>query len=93
MQKLKNTLTQLNRPRLLVGAARKGLMFYRRERDLARLLKRSSSATGTDAERLLQAEAKLEETRTAGDATYSVGTHIALLTALIAEATLITGPL
>ncbi|MEM8656592.1 MAG: DUF6477 family protein [Pseudomonadota bacterium] len=88
MQKLKKTLSTLQRPRMLVGAARKGLMFYRRERDLAALLKQAGASFGSEQDRLLAAEARLEETRTAGDATYSVATHIALLTALIAEAKL-----
>ncbi|MEM8789463.1 MAG: DUF6477 family protein [Pseudomonadota bacterium] len=84
MSDLHAALSALKRPRLLVGAARKGLLFYRRDRDLKAALR--GSAPGPVADRLLETEARLEEIRQAGTAGYSVSDHIAVLTALIAEA-------
>ena len=40
---------------------------------------------------LLAEEDRLESTRTAGDATYSIQRHVAVLTALLAEARLMAG--
>ncbi len=88
MSDLGSTLSTLKRPRILVGAARKGVGFYRRERDLGPLLKSLRSPAHTDTEQLLAAEAHLEQTRSTGGSGYSLSSHIAVLTALIAEATL-----
>ncbi|MSU90998.1 hypothetical protein GE300_15495 [Rhodobacteraceae bacterium 2CG4] len=87
MTDLAAILGTLNRPRLLVGAARKGLGLYRRDRDLVRILPQETRP-GRAGHALLAAEARLEETRKAGDATYSITRHIELLTALLAESTL-----
>ncbi|NNU80528.1 hypothetical protein HMH01_08750 [Halovulum dunhuangense] len=85
MPSLSDTLATLNRPRMLVGAARKGLAFYHRDRDLPRIVR--DAAIGRDAaSRLIEREARLETTRRTNDATYSVADHVAVLTALIAEA-------
>lgn len=81
-------LAQMRRPRLLIRAARFGLQEYRRERDLRRLgaplgpLERAVT-------RLFQDEADMEETRRAGDASYSVARHIEVLIALMAEVRLL----
>lgn len=79
----------LRRPRLLVNAARLGLTGYRRDRDLRRLI---DAILPPDAAvpRLLGEEARLEEFRISGDATYSVARHIEVLSALMAEARLVT---
>lgn len=87
MSDIGSTLKSLKRPGILVSAARKGLEHYRRDRDLTRIL-RGERSTRAAAERLLATEARIEETRRAGDGTYSVSAHIAVLTALIAEARL-----
>ncbi|MBD3626096.1 MAG: hypothetical protein HUJ24_12160 [Rhodobacteraceae bacterium] len=87
MTELASTLGTLNRPRMLVGAARKGLGLYRRDRDLARILPQETRP-GRAGAALLAAEARLEATRKAGDVTYSITRHIELLTALLAEAAL-----
>ena len=82
------SLAALRRPRLLMRAARFGLGDYRRDRDLRRL-----GACGISPEEtvpsLMAAEARLEETRLAGDVTYSVARHIEVLIALLAEARLL----
>jgi hypothetical protein len=90
MTELSNTLATLRRPRLLVRAARFGLGDYRRERDLARLLHGSRPQSQTAIlGRLMEQEERMEETRRSGDARYSVGRHIELLIALMAEARLL----
>jgi hypothetical protein len=78
-------LATLRRPRLLMRAARFGLLEYRRERDLRRIVGNPASPEATVSS-LISVEARLEETRIAGDATYSVARHIEVLIALLAEA-------
>ena len=82
-----NVLTALRRPKILIRAARAGVVDYRRERDLKRLF-RTASATGGDRAigTLIAEEGRLEANRTSGEATYSIQRHVAVLTALIAEA-------
>lgn len=81
-------LANLRRPRLLMHAARFGLGDYRRERDLRRLVAGNPSPEKTVAT-LLSVEERLEETRIAGEAGYSVARHIDVLIALLAEAQLL----
>ena len=82
----------LRRPKILVRAARAGVVDYRRERDLRRLLRQArGTAAGQAMGSLLAEEDRLESTRTAGDATYSIQRHVAVLTALLAEARLMAG--
>jgi hypothetical protein len=78
-------LATLRRPRLLMRAARFGLGEYRRERDLRRYVERADSPEETVTS-LLTVEARLEATRIAGDAAYSVARHIEVLIAILAEA-------
>ena len=82
------TLASLRRPRLLTHAARFGLGDYRRERDLRRLVRCGDSPEET-VPTLLSVEERLEATRQAGDASYSVARHIEVLIALLAEARLL----
>ncbi|MBN8633420.1 MAG: hypothetical protein J0L76_21500 [Rhodobacterales bacterium] len=81
-------LATLRRPRLLMRAARFGLAEYRRERDLRRYVTGAASPEDTVSS-LLSVEARLEATRIAGDAAYSVARHIEVLIALLAEAQLL----
>ncbi len=81
-------LADLKRPQMLIRAARLGLCDYRRERDLKRLLHGQPSLSRS-IPRLLSEEGRLEEIRKSGDAGYSVGHHIELLIALIAEVRLL----
>ncbi|MFN3577134.1 MAG: DUF6477 family protein [Tabrizicola sp.] len=85
MTDCRSLLASLRRPRLLMRAARFGLGDYRRERDLRRLVDHAASPEETVTS-LMSVEARLEATRQAGDAAYSVARHIEVLIALLAEA-------
>lgn len=86
-------LAALERPRLLVRAARFTLDDYRRERDLPRLLPSAGlAAPGRAVAPLLAAEAACEAARAAQAATYSAARHVELLAALMAEARLAAAP-
>ncbi len=83
-------LKSLRRPRLLIRAARFGIIDYNRDRDLKRLMKSSSTPSPASAvDGLISEEARLEEIRKSGDASYSVGRHVEILIALMAEARLL----
>ncbi|MFQ8432975.1 DUF6477 family protein [Amaricoccus sp. W119] len=84
-------LTALRRPRILIAAARAGLADYRRERDLRRLRRSEKAAPESTFGSLLAEERELEAHRASGVATYSSRRHIAVLTALLAEARLDPG--
>lgn len=90
MSNAHSLVAELRRPRLLIRAARAGLAEYNRNRDLRRLM-RLAVAPGPDrALALLMAEeARIEATRQAGDAAYSLTRHIELLIAMIAEVRLL----
>lgn len=88
MTEARPALADLRRPRILVNAARHGLSGYRRDRDLKRLID-NDLPPETAVPRLMHEEERLEETRRAGDAAYSVMRHIEVLSALIAEARLL----
>ena len=88
MTDFRTLLAEIRRPRLLMRAARLGLCDYRRERDLRRLVDGTASPEVT-VPRLIEVEEKLEATRVAGDASYSVARHIDVLIALLAEAQLL----
>jgi hypothetical protein len=80
-------LTDLRRPKILIRAARAGVTDYRRDRDLKRLVRDAKGAAPRDAILpLLAEESRLEETRTTGGATYNIQRHVAVLTAILAEA-------
>lgn len=83
-------LKSLRRPRLLIRAARFGLVDYNRDRDLKRLMKSASTPTPVRAvDGLITEEARMEEIRRKGDASYSVARHVEVLIALMAEARLL----
>ncbi len=87
---LTTLLANLRRPRLLIRAARFGLTDYNRDRDLKRVMKVARAPSPLRAvDGLIEAEAHLEETRKAGDASYSVARHVEVLIALMAEARLL----
>lgn len=90
MTNLRCLLSSLQRPRLLIRAARHGLTDYRRERDLRRLIgAQVPPAPDVSVPRLLTEEAHLETIRREGDASYSIARHIEVLIALMAEARLL----
>ncbi len=83
-------LAALRRPRLLIRAAKFGLMDYNRERDLKRVMKTTATPSPARAvDGLIAREAQLEATRKAGEASYSVARHVEVLIALMAEARLL----
>jgi hypothetical protein len=88
MTDCRTLLETLRRPRLLMRAARFGLAEYRRDRDLRRYVAGVASPEDTVSS-LMSVEARLEATRVAGDAAYSVARHIEVLIALLAEAQLL----
>lgn len=93
MTELLDTLRHLHRPRLLIRAARHGMVEYNRNRDLKRVLRHDSvPGPQTALPRLMEAEAELEQVRRSGDASYSVVHHIQLLVALMSEARLLGRP-
>lgn len=87
MSDYSNILSDLRRPGLLMRAVRFGLADYSRGRLLKRLVP-GESLTERIVPRLIEAEARLEEIRRSGDASYSVSDHVEVLVALIAEARL-----
>lgn len=76
-------VTDRRRPRLLLTAARHGLALYRRDRDLPRLMARSTGQSALDA--LTESEARIEAARRSGAANYSFARHVEALVALLAE--------
>lgn len=89
MSDLDSTLDVLSRPRLIISAARFGLAEYNRERSLARLLRETATPGPRAAlERLLQIEARIEQSRCAGAADYSAVRHVEVMIALMGEARL-----
>jgi hypothetical protein len=82
-------LRAVRRPKILIRAARAGVSDYRRDRDLKRLVPNAKPASRQTIDSLLAEENRLETTRTSGGATYSIQRHVAVLTALIAEARLL----
>jgi hypothetical protein len=91
MTDLTEALSALRRPKILIRAARAGVADYRRERDLKRILRgaQAGDRPGTIAA-LIAEEDKLEQHRASGEATYRVQLHVAVLTAIIAEARALT---
>lgn len=87
------TLTDLRRPKILIRAARAGVPDYRRDRDLKRLVRDPKGmAPKNPMLPLLAEEHRLESNRTNGGATYNIQRHVAVLTAIIAEARLLPPP-
>ena len=90
MKDLRDLVTALRRPRLLVRAARLGVADYNRERDLRRLMRvQAAPAPGRAVAELIEVESHLESTRRAGDASYSALRHVEILIALMAEVRLL----
>ena len=84
MTDYRTTVQQLQRPKMLIHAARMGIADYRRERDLRRL-GHISLPPEQALPHLLQAEERAEVKRRSGDLGYSPTQHIDLLIAVLAE--------
>jgi hypothetical protein len=90
MTDARSLLATLQRPRLLIRAARHGLVDYRRDRDLRRLIGTATAPSpDVSVRRLISEEERLEMIRCSGDAAYSLTRHIEVLIALMAEARLL----
>ncbi len=85
MSEYRKALTEMRRPGLLMRAVRHGLRDYPRSRS-PRRSGDDETAMEIRLSRLMEAEARLEATRRAGHADYSIARHIEVLVALIAEA-------
>jgi hypothetical protein len=90
MSDLLSAVADLRRPRMLIRAAHHGLDDYSRTRDLGRVIRSPTLPTPDRAvAHLLDEEERVEQSRKAGDASYSIARHIDLLVAMIAEARLL----
>lgn len=79
-------ISSLERPRLLVEAARHGVAHYRRDRHLRAMLGLPVLPGPRQASmRLLCLEADHDDQRRSGAAAYSPSSHVSVLIALIAE--------
>ncbi|NDD34474.1 MAG: hypothetical protein EBZ23_13780 [Rhodobacteraceae bacterium] len=89
-----NRLQRLNRTKILVQAARHGVTTYERKLHLLHLFgwQKPKSLTAL-LDILFEKEAELNKMRRRNDAAYQIQDHIAILTALIAEATQATARL
>lgn len=93
MTDLTTLIAELRRPRLLLQAARHGLPDYNRSRDLLRLIRVGDTPTAEAAlADLLAIEDRMERTRRAGAFSYSLGRHVDVLIAILAEARLLPKP-
>ncbi len=87
MQDLLGMIAALNRPRLLVRAARFGVEDYDRDVHLPRLLKSSDAPRPGRAVIMLLAEEAAQETNRRSEGTgYTLARHVELLIALLGEA-------
>ncbi len=84
MSDFRTTVQQMQRPRMLIRAARMGLTDYKRERDLRRL-GHISLLPEQSVPHLLAEEGRIEEKRRKGEIGYSIAQHIDILIALMAE--------
>ncbi|PIE14716.1 MAG: hypothetical protein CSA68_09625 [Rhodobacterales bacterium] len=90
MTDLMSLLKSLQRPRMLIRAARFGISDYNRSRDLRHLLRSAvPPSPGQAIVRLVNEERLLEEKRKAGDASYSITRHVMVLIAMMGEARLL----
>ncbi|MCR8723582.1 DUF6477 family protein [Frigidibacter sp. ROC022] len=89
MQDLSTHVESLRRPSLLIRAARAGLADYNRNRDLRRLMQDRLPTPEVAVRHLLDAEARAEQRRQAGDAGYSLTRHVTLMIALLGESRLL----
>ncbi len=90
MKDTNDMLDAIRRPRILIRAAKIGLEWYRRERDLTKVIHAMAPPAPERAmEKLVAAERELEAFRVTGQANYDVRRHIAVLTALLGEARLL----
>ena len=86
MTELLSLLKSLQRPRLLIRAARFGISGYNRNRDLRRLLKSAvPPSPGQAIVRLMSEESLLEDKRQTGDTSYCITRHVSIMIAMMGE--------
>lgn len=87
MQDILMTLAELHRPRLLIRAARIGMLEYRRAVHLRRHLDFSPLPhSGPALIELMEMETELNRQRLGGNAAYSAARHVDILIAMMGEA-------
>ena len=87
MNDITTMLRSLERPALLIRAARLGQEAYVRRRDLTRILRTTRlPGPGAAVMALMDREAELDERRLAGSHAYTIASHVEVLAALMAEA-------
>ncbi|WP_224823735.1 DUF6477 family protein [Cognatishimia sp. MH4019] len=80
----------LRRPRLLMSAARFGVLEYRRTRDLARILQSERMIGPVEAlTHLIDIEGTLEEQRVTDDGRYNLTQHVLVMIAIMGEARMV----
>lgn len=90
MHHLLDKLNGINRPRLLIQAARIGAATYRRELHLRRLFGPAPIPHSSESlSRLLEMETSMNRRRKLCDAGYSAADHVDLLIALMGEARIV----
>ncbi|MCJ7873811.1 MULTISPECIES: DUF6477 family protein [Roseobacteraceae] len=90
MQDALSLLSQLRRPRLLIRAARAGLIDYRRDLHLQRAMGGSTPRrSGPALIKLLEMEHELNDARVERSASYDVARHVEIMIAMMGEAALI----
>ncbi|WOI56744.1 DUF6477 family protein [Palleronia sp. LCG004] len=86
MSDIQTRLATLRRPRLLLSAARFGLVDYDRDAALSRIVGAHAPVDGqTYLDTLLVLEDRLNEQRKAREASYSFARHVEVLVALLGE--------
>lgn len=94
MNDILSHMTSLRRPRLLIRAARFGLMEYRRNTHLPRHLGMGTlPRSGPALMQLMDMELELESQRTHREAGYSAERHVEVLIAMMGEARLLRASL
>ncbi|WP_294227067.1 DUF6477 family protein [uncultured Shimia sp.] len=90
MQDILAKLDRLNRPRLLVRAAKAGATEYARDQDLRRHISHRNLPQYSEAlSYLYELENTVDQQRRNGSAAYSIVKHIDLLIAMLGEAQLL----
>ncbi|SMP12584.1 DUF6477 family protein [Shimia sagamensis] len=90
MQDTLAKLEQLNRPRLLIRAAKAGATEYARDQDLRRHISHHSLPQYSEAlSYLYELENTVDQQRRNGSAAYSIVKHVDLLIAMLGEAQLL----
>ncbi|EKE43502.1 hypothetical protein OCGS_2234 [Oceaniovalibus guishaninsula JLT2003] len=90
MQLTLTAAPRLNRPALLVRAARIAMKHHDRDKALHRLLGAARPPAPAESQRrLAEIESDLNDLRRAGDAAYDVVRHVGVLTALMGEVRLL----